>query len=574
MKSLLKIVIALIVLFGLFSSSLLTQEISEKEFYSNTILDSIEVTVSPNFRPWPGDTVTQSEFSADVHPQNENIIFFSANTTSWPPDSGEIDIYSVVVYWSFDGGINWVGHDDPPYGRTGVDPAVMIDTSGNFYVNFIDTKTNGAQGIAVSFDSGANWVRDTVVAPTGVFNDKNHLMIDKSPTSPFTNRLYCGWQLLGEIHATYSTDYGSTWDSPLNINNALPTHQAGGVNLQTAVNGNVYAAYSLYAGDGNSNEDAIGFSKSDDGGNSWTSDIIYSFPNFGIKGHLKPSQINSNSFPSMAVDKSGGAYNGRIYICWTQKDGPPAGTDPDIVLTRSLDGGITWVPLVRVNDDPINNGMDQYFPWMTVDQATGNVMIVFYDSRESSVNFMTGVWMAVSTDGGSTWQNFKVSQESFLPKPITGAWSAGYQGDYIGIAALNNVAYPVWADDRTGNYQAWMSIVRFGPATSIDVPDESTPQEFVLKQNYPNPFNPSTTIAFELPKASNVEIVIYDALGKKIKTLSNSVYKPGNNSVYWDGTNDMGQPVATGVYFYIFKVKAIDGSKELFNKSSKLLLLR
>ncbi len=158
---------------------------------------------------------------------------------------------------------------------------------------------------------------------------------------------------------------------------------------------------------------------------------------------------------------------------WPQRNVTPAGSDPDIVLIKSTDGGTTWSSPVRVNDDPLNNGKDQYYPWMTVDQTTGQAMIVFYDSRETT-NDSTGVWMATSVNGGTTWDNFRVSDENFRPKPISGL-AGGYQGDYIGIAAHNDVAYPYWMDDRTGNYQGWMSVVTFGPPCPVDPPTNPAP---------------------------------------------------------------------------------------------------
>ncbi len=112
----------------------------------------------------------------------------------------------------------------------------------------------------------------------------------------------------------------------------------------------------------------------------------------------------------------------------------------------------------------MNNGRDQYYPWCAVDQNTGQLNIVFYDSRNTT-NDSTGVFMATSVDGGLTFENFQVSDQNFRPKPISGL-AGGYQGDYIGITAANNKAYPFWADDRTGNYQAWITEVTFGP--SID----------------------------------------------------------------------------------------------------------
>ena len=99
-----------------------------------------------------------------------------------------------------------------------------------------------------------------------------------------------------------------------------------------------------------------------------------------------------------------------------------------------------------------------------MDQSTGQLNVVFYDNVNTT-NDSTGVFMARSVDGGLTFENFQVSDANFRPKAISGL-AGGYQGDYIGIAAANNKAYPFWADDRTGNYQAWITEVTFGP--SID----------------------------------------------------------------------------------------------------------
>ncbi len=182
--------------------------------------------------------------------------------------------------------------------------------------------------------------------------------------------------------------------------------------------------------------------------------------NFGIRGYLSSkSGIRVSSFPSMAVDRSGGDYNGYIYITWPQRGVSPAGSDPDIVLIRSTNGGANWSTPIRVNNDPINNGKDQYYPWCTVDQATGQLMLVFYDSR-NVVNSQAEVFMARSENGGVSFENFKVSDQAHTPAPIPNL-AGGYAGDYIGVAAYNNVAYPFWADNRTGNYQGWMSKVTF-----------------------------------------------------------------------------------------------------------------
>ncbi|MBT4945029.1 MAG: T9SS type A sorting domain-containing protein, partial [Candidatus Marinimicrobia bacterium] len=77
------------------------------------------------------------------------------------------------------------------------------------------------------------------------------------------------------------------------------------------------------------------------------------------------------------------------------------------------------------------------------------------------------------------------------------------------------------------------------------------PDEFALFQNYPNPFNPVTTIEYAIPEAVHVNIVIYDIMGRQVKTLLNELQEPGYRSIRWSSTNDAGELVATGVYFYM-----------------------
>ncbi len=104
--------------------------------------------------------------------------------------------------------------------------------------------------------------------------------------------------------------------------------------------------------------------------------------------------------------------------------------------------------------------------------------------------------------------------------------------------------------------------------TSIgDNSNNTLPDKFELAQNYPNPFNPSTSISFALPTKSNVEIMIYNALGQSVKRLVNQELSAGIHSVSWDGKNDNGKAVSSGMYLY--KIIAND-----FVSSKKMLLLK
>lgn len=97
--------------------------------------------------------------------------------------------------------------------------------------------------------------------------------------------------------------------------------------------------------------------------------------------------------------------------------------------------------------------------------------------------------------------------------------------------------------------------------------ETTMPSEFDLYQNYPNPFNSNTTIEYDLKKSTRVEIKIFDILGKEVITLVNNIESPGRKSIIWNGTDQNGNPVSTGVYFY----SLIIGDNSY---TKKMLLLR
>ena len=76
------------------------------------------------------------------------------------------------------------------------------------------------------------------------------------------------------------------------------------------------------------------------------------------------------------------------------------------------------------------------------------------------------------------------------------------------------------------------------------------PTSYALSQNYPNPFNPTTTINFALPEANNVVLTIYNALGQEVRTLKTDYLNAGNYSVTWDGLDNAGNMITSGIYIY------------------------
>lgn len=92
----------------------------------------------------------------------------------------------------------------------------------------------------------------------------------------------------------------------------------------------------------------------------------------------------------------------------------------------------------------------------------------------------------------------------------------------------------------------------YAPATPTDVDTDPSalPAAFALRPNYPNPFNPATTIEYALPRSVPVRLEVFDLLGRPVATLVNGMQTAGTHQVVWDGTNDRGEPAASGLYFY------------------------
>jgi hypothetical protein len=96
---------------------------------------------------------------------------------------------------------------------------------------------------------------------------------------------------------------------------------------------------------------------------------------------------------------------------------------------------------------------------------------------------------------------------------------------------------------------------------------ENLPFSFSLKQNYPNPFNPETIIEYKLPKGYEVEITVYNILGQKVRTLVKEFQKAGQHRVQWDGKDEKGKEVSSGIYLYRIKT-------DQFSQTKKMVLLR
>jgi len=160
-----------------------------------------------------------------------------------------------------------------------------------------------------------------------------------------------------------------------------------------------------------------------------------------VPGGLNGLSVGNVPLPKIAVDRGNGPFRGRIYLVWMDiRFG-----GPDIVLSSSSDGGSTWSAPIRVNDDAVGNGADQFLPWVNVDD-TGAVQVTFLDRRADPANLSYAIDLATSTNGGASFgPNVRVSDGLFPPT------SFGFIGDYNGTGIGGGRIHPIWADGRGGD---------------------------------------------------------------------------------------------------------------------------
>jgi hypothetical protein len=454
------------------------------------------------------DSNFPNEPSIAINPKNTNEFVAGSN----------IDNY----YYSTDGGATWTeGILTSTFGVWG-DPVIACDTTGSFYFFHLSNPPSG------------NWI-DRIVcqrtpSPAGMWNngsytglngtkaqDKHWVSIERS-----TNKIFMTWTEFDEygssdpadssrILFSASADQGQTWSTPVKINDISgdcidEDNTTEGAVPAIGPNGEIFVSWAGPAG--------LVFDRSQDGGLTWLAQDI---PVTSIPGGWDfsiPDIYRANGLPITVCDTSGGPNHGTIYINWSDQRNGTGNTD--IWLVKSTDGGNTWSLPEKVNDDLTQR--HQFFTWMTIDQTNGHLWFVFYD-RRNYPDTRTDVYMARSTDGGGTFQNFKVSDSPFIP-------DAGiFFGDYTNVTAHNGVVRPMWTRLDNSQLSVWTALVNvtwLGSHTG----------EFLqlLEQNYPNPFTDETCFSFKLHREETVSLCIYDFSGRLSAILiDEKKYPPGKH---------------------------------------------
>ena len=362
------------------------------------------------------------------------------------------------IHYSGDGGSIWLQsslHTVPGDVRQG-DPTIDWTSDGTAWSVTIGIGLSGL--ILRSFkspDGGATWIFDSTLTTTQTNMDKEALWVDHSPTSPFKDNMYVIWHNGAPCFVARRLGPGGSWQPPLQISGAETTGTAIGSDIKTNANGDVFA---FWPDTGSQN---LFVAKSTDGGGSFGAPVSIA-TTFGSFNLGVPAQDDRR----VLIYLSGGAYRtaslDHVYACWVDLAGGAGcnapGDEPGnlvssacksrIWFSRSTDGGSTWESPRKLNDQSSLN--DQIFPRLAVDETTGVLMVVYYDTIKDPGRLKTDLWMQWSSDHGVSWTPPVQITTAETNETAASAELNFQYGDYIGLTGHAGRFFACWTDRRSG----------------------------------------------------------------------------------------------------------------------------
>jgi len=278
------------------------------------------------------------------------------------------------------------------------------------------------------------------------------------------------------------------------------------------------------------------------------------------------------------LQDSDGTYTGVALATAGETSMQNYSIEADVYCYANHSGGSAYTGLVVYADSSV----DTYIK--LVADFDGNQRFRLYNNHLDMTTFQYSFHHQFGADdvpGGipatDGWHHMKVEVRT-LNQDTTAFWCyfdgqmlAGCpiydtSDDRIGAGQFGVFSFQQGATGIPGYYDN-IIVKGFGPVTSVeDRPEFETavvPQSSRLEQNYPNPFNPETHITYEVQSTEFVKLSVHDLLGRNVKTIVSEIKSPGYYTVSWDGRNDTGEKMVSGVYIYTLQTKSYYESRKM-----------
>lgn len=305
------------------------------------------------------------------------------------------------------------------------------------------------------------------------------------------------------IRFSYSNNEGENFSEAITISDTTGdcldgNHTLEGATTAYAKNGTIFCAWAGHH--------KIYFDSSSDGGLTWNNDKIIAKQESGWNLNLRHFP-RCNGLPFLFIDPSNGPYAQRMYLLYADN----LYGDLDIFLKYSDNLGKTWSGAIRVNQDNLSNGKDQFLPNMSIDPSTGFLYIIYYDRRNSSTNTFVATYLNYSEDGGSTFKEIQIGS-SFAPPGEN-----YFFGDYLDIDAYRGIIHPVWTEHHKDQDRILTLNINHKQLEQPVTPTHDSIVYFLSKKELLF-FHPSKTFSLEIKIRNKKEIFFkkeYQQSGQK-----------------------------------------------------------
>ncbi len=358
-----------------------------------------------------------------------------------------------------DGGQTW--NTSEIKSSLGKSPIVVSNSKGNlYYFHLADQNAKGKGNEDVldriicqtSIDEGATWSEGTLIG-----NNSSPDQLRAWPAvHPRKNEVFVTWtQLDKNVNTDPScqsnimfskSGNGNRFSKAVRVNETSgdcsnDDNTAMGAMATIGADGKIYVTWA--------NQGNIYLDRSYDNGSTWLSNDLHIGKQEGGWNFSVPGLAKCNGLPILTIDNSLSRFQGTMYLLWAdQKNGAE---DTDIWLMKSRSRGDMWSKPLRINKD--EPGSHQFLPWITVDETSGSVYIVYYDRRNYD-DQQTDVYLAYSFDGGNSFSETKISETPFTPDPSKPI------GDHMSIDAHAGTIIPTWTRMDNGRTSVWASLIK------------------------------------------------------------------------------------------------------------------
>jgi len=411
-----------------------------------------QAVVGPNIKVHadPAPHFFQGETIIAVDPTDPNRLAITFKDDR-PPLTSTLRCNSHA--WSADGGLHWedAKTELAPGFDQSWDPWMAWWRGGVLYDC---SAQKGASGSRIfvhrSSDGGATFGSPLLVSTTGSIVDKPALAVDNNAGLGSYGTLYVTWSrvyAMTDVWASRSETGGTSWSkTQVSDPTTAESFRYGNEGAIPVVGpgGELYVAWMGMIDD----DPMVLFDRSTDGGDTWSTDTAIPYlpwKNADHDPHGEPY------LPSLAVDTSTSSFRGNLYMVWTAASSNDPGDDGDVFFCRSDNGGETWTSPVVINDDGTDR--DQFFAHVAVDDA-GGVVVSYASCEEDTLvppNQTHHIFVRRSIDGGATFTpSVKITESPIT----SAAWSGGFskaKNEYRNVVPNVNRYHAVWTDTRDGN---------------------------------------------------------------------------------------------------------------------------